>query len=212
MGRDISRRSSTAAVSAVDPHHETEEPLQPFPMIGQRQQCYPLPASAEGCKYLLCSKNISSARMKISMRISTNTPNSQFQSRTPNSFGRQLRQQTERIPANQTVPQEREFGIPSLHRATTLMSTHTQKERKPKSGIISKRAIGRRRRTSVEIPYTMYLFSTNPCCPANRTVTFSCLFHHPDGSPVPATLDGGATPPLRLPAPNGGSAAAPAPP
>jgi hypothetical protein len=50
------------------------------------------------------------------------------------------------------------------------------------------------RRTSVETPYTIYLFSTNPCCPANCTVTFSCLLHHPDGNPVPETLDGGATP------------------
>jgi hypothetical protein len=41
------------------------------------------------------------------------------------------------------------------------------------------------------IPYTMYLFNTNPCCPANLTVTPSSLFHHPDGCLVLATLEGG---------------------
>jgi hypothetical protein len=61
----------------------------------------------------------------------------------------------------------------------------------------------------------MYLFSTNPCCPANCTVTFSCLLHHPDGNPVPETLDGGATPtppPFRPATPNvGAPTPAPAP-
>jgi hypothetical protein len=99
-----------------------------------------------------------------------------------------------------------------------VMSPHTEQIQKAKVNGNEKKRETRHRRTSVEIPYTIYLFSTNPCCPANCTVTFSCLFHHPDGNPLPETLDGGATPPtppppLIPPTPNGDALApAPAPP